>query len=592
MDAALSELRVSQPVRVLLDSGRTIPMVWGLFRPTVMLPAEACDWTDAQIRSVFLHELAHIKRRDLASQFLVQIACALHWFNPLVWIAAWRLRVEAEHACDNFVLSKGVRASDYAEHVLHVATRLVPVQGGGAVGLAMARPSRLEGRMMAVLSKGLNRRGVTRVLAMTAVLFSLFVIVPMSMLRAADEKKPAPTKAADVAPADAPKVKQKTPTDGIPDQPEAGPTTLDVGVDGSLTLDGSSVTLQSLPDELSARKANNSNLQLEVYVPSNVPFNRVASVLDVVEKAGAVTVTIRTPDKKGVSRIPAVRPVAEAASADQVREKRSKAAAERDKAKRESDLARMEDERARVDVVRADVARLKLRQAEAQLKRMEQLSADNLISNSELDQARLEVGRWKAESVVDSKEKLKADLELAEAELALNQANYRRTAELFDKNLVAQSEMEMAKAERAIAQAKLRAAKAKLDSDAANSYGRTSPVANPAKKERLLKILDDEIQVAAAQAKLVREQHSQGRANIESVFRADFEVMALQRERASMMGEPAAVKDLITQQIGVLQELEKATREQRREGVESESEALKVRRQILMLQRQQAQMDF
>ena len=59
-----------------------------------------------------------------------------------------------------------------------------------------------------------------------------------------------------------------------------------------------------------------------------------------------------------------------------------------------------------------------------------------------------------------------------------------------------------------------------------------------------------------------------------------------------MMDDPTRVKDLITQQIGVLQELEKATRERRQEGVESESEALKVRRQILMLQRQQAEMDF
>jgi len=337
---------------------------------------------------------------------------------------------------------------------------------------------------------------------------------------------------------------------------------------------------------------NNPNLQLEVLIPSNVPFNRVASVLDVVEKAGGVTVTLRTPEKKSVSRIPEVRSVPDAANADRVREKRSKAAAERDKAKRESDLVRMEDESARVDTVRADIARLKLRQAEAQLKRMEQLSADYLISNSELEQARLEVGRWKAESVVDAKEKLKADLELAEAELALNQANYKRTTELFEKKLVAQSEMEMAKAETAIAQAKLRSAKAKLDSDAANSYGRPSPVANPAKKERLLKILDDEVQVAAAQAKLVHEQHSQGRASLESVLRADFEVMALQRGRASMMDDPTRVKDLITQQIGVLQELEKATRERRQEGVESESEALKVRRQILMLQRQQAEMDF
>ena len=71
-----------------------------------MLPVAAQDWSDEQLRSVLLHELAHIKRRDVLGQLLAQFACALHWFNPLVWFAAWRLHVERERACDDLVLAK------------------------------------------------------------------------------------------------------------------------------------------------------------------------------------------------------------------------------------------------------------------------------------------------------------------------------------------------------------------------------------------------------------------------------------------------------------------------------------------------------
>jgi hypothetical protein len=230
---------------------------------------------------------------------------------------------------------------------------------------------------------------------------------------------------------------------------------------------------------------------------------------------------------------------------------------------------------------------------------MERLSADHLISNSELDAAKLEVRRWKTASILDSKEKWKAEVELAEAEVALHEANLKRMVELFDRKLVAESEMEGAKAESYIAKAKLRGAMARLrtaDSanadDADDADTRPGPASNPAKKQRLLQILDDEIKVASDQAKLVRDQRSQGLASTEALFRAELDVMALQRERASLEGEPAKVKALIGQQIGVLQELERVTREQRQQGAENESEVLKVRRQILMLQRQQAQMDF
>ncbi len=188
--AAQQESGVRRPVRLLLDNARSIPVVWGLIRPTLLLPAEANAWDAAQLRSVLLHELAHLRRRDPLVQFLTQIACALHWFNPLVWLAAWRLHVERERACDDMVLSSGVRPSTYAEHLLHIATQLSPACWTHACGLAMARKSSLEGRLLAVLSDKLNRRRLTRALTAAAILLSAAIAVPVAMLRAQEEKPP------------------------------------------------------------------------------------------------------------------------------------------------------------------------------------------------------------------------------------------------------------------------------------------------------------------------------------------------------------------------------------------------------------------
>ncbi len=182
-----AQLGVRQRVCLLVDARRTIPVVWGVWRPRLVLPAEAERWEERQLQSVLLHELAHIRRRDTAAQWLIQIACALHWFNPLVWLAAWRLHAERERACDDLVLASGVRASDYAEHLLHVATKLEGAGWASACGLAMARPSRLEGRLLAVLSDRQNRRRVTALLAAVVLALGACIAIPLAMLRAAEE---------------------------------------------------------------------------------------------------------------------------------------------------------------------------------------------------------------------------------------------------------------------------------------------------------------------------------------------------------------------------------------------------------------------
>jgi beta-lactamase regulating signal transducer with metallopeptidase domain len=187
-DSVCRQFGIRRRVTLLMHADKTIPVVWGILRCYLMLPATARNWSADQLRSVLLHELAHIKRHDTTAQLLTQLACALHWFNPLVWLAAWRLSVERERACDDLVLESGVRPSAYAGHLLGVVTGHLPARWSHSCGLAMARKSSLEGRLAAVLSANLNRRRVSAVLAAIAVATAIAIAVPVAMLRAAEEQ--------------------------------------------------------------------------------------------------------------------------------------------------------------------------------------------------------------------------------------------------------------------------------------------------------------------------------------------------------------------------------------------------------------------
>ena len=149
-------LRVAREVRVRMVAGDSSPIVAGLWRTVILMPDAANRWNADQRHSVLLHELAHVRRGDLFAQALGQAAAIAYWFNPLVWIALSHLRSERERACDDEVLRSGAQPSRYARHLLDIARELRPTLGPSAA-LAMARPSELEGRLIAVLATGRAR---------------------------------------------------------------------------------------------------------------------------------------------------------------------------------------------------------------------------------------------------------------------------------------------------------------------------------------------------------------------------------------------------------------------------------------------------
>lgn len=141
-DRARARIRISRHVDV--------PFTIGTIRPCIVMPASSSTWTEQRMRAVLLHELAHVRRADLVAHLGGRLACAIYWFHPLVWLVARRLRVDAERACDDAVLAAGVRASDYAQHLLEIvaAGRRVPP----LPALAMADRNDFEGRLLSILA--------------------------------------------------------------------------------------------------------------------------------------------------------------------------------------------------------------------------------------------------------------------------------------------------------------------------------------------------------------------------------------------------------------------------------------------------------
>ncbi|HEX2079003.1 MAG TPA: M56 family metallopeptidase [Longimicrobium sp.] len=159
LDAGLRECRarygIRRPVPLLASDAVAAPATVGWIRPAVLLPSSAADWTAEHAHTVLAHELAHVVRRDCLAQDLARIACALHWFNPLVHLAARRLRAECEHACDDRVILGGVRPHRYAV-VLVETVRAVRREAPAAM-LAMARRGELERRIAAILDPAAPR---------------------------------------------------------------------------------------------------------------------------------------------------------------------------------------------------------------------------------------------------------------------------------------------------------------------------------------------------------------------------------------------------------------------------------------------------
>lgn len=117
------KLSVVVPLRdnIFIADDIKSPFVVGLFRPKIYLP---CNLGDKEQEYIILHEQHHIKRLDHVMKALAFLALAIHWFNPLVWVAFILASKDMEMSCDEAVIRKigGDVRADYSASLLTLAT--------------------------------------------------------------------------------------------------------------------------------------------------------------------------------------------------------------------------------------------------------------------------------------------------------------------------------------------------------------------------------------------------------------------------------------------------------------------------------------
>jgi BlaR1 peptidase M56 len=120
------------------------PMLVGVLRPAILLPAAMCHTPRplAALRPILAHELAHIRRRDLLWSSLAGLVRSLFFFHPLVWLAHREALLAREAACDALALgASGVRPSEYGRILLEIAAGGPERPARWAAALGMAGPA-------------------------------------------------------------------------------------------------------------------------------------------------------------------------------------------------------------------------------------------------------------------------------------------------------------------------------------------------------------------------------------------------------------------------------------------------------------------
>jgi len=166
---------LTSAVRIRVTRHPALLVTWGAINPVIMLPSDADSWSADRVELVLAHEMAHLARRDWLTQLAAEVVRAIHWFNPLFWMACARLRQESEHASDDIVLDLGFERTSYATQLLDLARAFSTHGRTWLPAPSIARPSTLERRVRAMLNPHTNRRpqSIARRLAVAGLMAAL-----------------------------------------------------------------------------------------------------------------------------------------------------------------------------------------------------------------------------------------------------------------------------------------------------------------------------------------------------------------------------------------------------------------------------------
>lgn len=249
------------------------PALCGLWRPCLLLPPGLTRrFSPAELRLVFLHELAHLRRGDIALNWAATLLQIAHWFNPLVWLAFRRMRADRELACDALVLSVTPEAEHptYGETIIKLLEAFSQAPARAALVGIMEDKTQMKRRIRMIANY--RKAGGWSVCA--GLLLPLLGALTFTQARTDRAGEPA-----------------NLPTGFTQAQPGVGvsPTnimTVRIRQDPPyFLLATNAFTAAELRAELAKRASQDPKLLLSIITETGVPFRPVIDVLDMAKEA-------------------------------------------------------------------------------------------------------------------------------------------------------------------------------------------------------------------------------------------------------------------------------------------------------------------
>jgi len=179
-------MRVQTVVGLIVTDRVKSPVLFGFIRPRVLLPADLVrELPPERLRYIMLHELAHLKRHDILTGWVLAFLQSLHWFNPLVWWAFRRMRFDRELACDEQVLSRvqETERRHYGDVLIGMLERFNHIHHLPAIAGILENKDQLKRRLVMIRKfRRPARREIIAFAALLAVLSIALLTEPQSLL--------------------------------------------------------------------------------------------------------------------------------------------------------------------------------------------------------------------------------------------------------------------------------------------------------------------------------------------------------------------------------------------------------------------------
>ncbi len=185
LNTLAAALRMKRIPALRISDRVTAPVAFGVFHPTILMPATNLSrLSEQELKVILAHELAHFRRGDLWVNWAQLLLQAIWWFNPLLWMLNPALRKVREDCCDDLLLARKLTSSDlYCDTLLRAAVEFGrPEPLAGALGFG-ERLHPLGRRLARIMDTGLPRAYRLSALGFVVVLGVGFFLLPGSTAR-------------------------------------------------------------------------------------------------------------------------------------------------------------------------------------------------------------------------------------------------------------------------------------------------------------------------------------------------------------------------------------------------------------------------